>query len=333
MDWFPFRLAYPRDSTNHGHPRIKKSRRWDDDEGVAATVGTIMTLMVFLTVMGMFTNQFVPVWMSDNESAHMADAVQDFVTLKSQIDGIIVDYANELLAPAPIFVPVSLSAEGIPVFAAGTAGILSYVPASLTRYPWFNVTFASDEYTVSPSTDGSAGGYLELYCPNRYYVEQTLVYEAGAVILNQTNGEFIIAGPQFGVNNYVSGSSISRVVKITQVDLLGINKTIGGMGSKGVNADLLYASTTAYNSSSGTDLTFSIVSQHGSAWENYFKKQLNASLADLTYGTDFTVTKTKTAVSGWMTDYYTVTVTIHEVNVLDHSRATIQMSIGEMGGS
>jgi len=332
MDWFPLRLALSRDSTTQKRPRIKRSCRWDD-EGVASTVGTIMSLMVFLTAMGMFTNQFVPVWMSDNESAHMSDAIGEFVTLKSQIDGVIVDYANELLAPAPIFVPITLSAEGIPVFAASTAGILKYSPASLSDYPWFNITYASDEYTVSPATDGSAGGYLELYCPNRYYVEQWLVYEAGAVILNQSNGEFIIAGPQFAVSNFVSGSTVARVVKITQLDMLGINRTIGGMGSKGVNADVLYASTTAYNSSAGTDLTFSIVTQHGTAWENYFKKQLNSSMADLIYGVDFTVTKVKTTVGGWMTDYYTVTVTISEVNVLDHSRATVQMSIGELGGA
>ncbi len=332
MDWFPIQLARSRNVTSHRRESIRKSHRWDD-EGVASTVGTIMSLMVFLTAMGMFTNQFVPVWMSDNESAHMTDAIQEFVGLKSQIDGVVVDYANSLLAPAPIFVPVTLSAQGIPVFAGPTAGILKFVPASLADYPWFNVTYASDEYTVDSSTDGSAGGYLELYCPNRYYVEQKLIYEAGAVILNQSNGEFIIAGPQFSVTNYVGGTSIARVVKLTQLDMLGINKTIGGMGSKGVNADLLYASTTAYNSSAGTDLTFTIVSQHGTAWEKYFNRQLNSSLAGLTYGTDFTVTKTKTTVTGWMTDYYTVTVTIKDVNVLDHSRATIQISIGEMGGT
>jgi len=33
-----------------------------------------------------------------------------------------------------------------------------------------------------------SGGDLELYCPNRYFVEQHIIYENGAVILNQTDG-------------------------------------------------------------------------------------------------------------------------------------------------
>ena len=113
MDLSNLRLRYCRNSAVES---IKKSPRWDDEEGVAATIGTIMSLLVFLTFMGMFTNQFVPVWMSDNESTHMATAITQMVGLKADIDGLVVDYSNSQLAPAPIVAPYLYSRRRPPAY-------------------------------------------------------------------------------------------------------------------------------------------------------------------------------------------------------------------------
>jgi hypothetical protein len=318
-------------SANSAVETIKKSPRWGNDEGVAATIGTIMSLLVFLTFMGMFTNQFLPVWMSDNESTHMATVISQIQDLKSQIDGLVADYANSVLAPTPIFVPITLHATGIPIFAEPTAGILTMVHETGPVWPFMNVTYDSDsDFDLSGTTGGHCGGYIDMYAPNRYYVEQHLVYECGAVILNQTDGEFIIAGPGFTVNDVVVGSEVHRVVKLTQISLLGSNKTVGGTGTKGVTAEMLYAGTTALTSSTGSDVTLTIFSKHGPAWESYFKRSLNASIASLEYGVDFTVDMTMYDLPGRYNDYYVVTVTIDDVQVLDHSTATVHISIGDV---
>jgi len=311
--------------------RIRKSPRWDDEEGVASTIGTIMSLMVFLTAMGMFTNQFVPVWMSDNESAHMSTVIQQFVTMKSQIDGVIADNANSLVAPTPLFAPITLSAPGIPVFAGPTAGVLAFHPKSTYDRPSFNVSFEAEGYSLGPLNDGHSGGDIDLYCPNRYYIEQHVAYENGAVIVNQTDGEFIIAGIQLSVSNYIAGTETSRVVKLTQISMMGQNKTLGGMGSKGVNIDLMYADTSVYNSTLGSDIVITIVSAHGYAWSTFFETALNNTFSDLTYGTDFTVSRTLYDFTGYVHDYYITTVTIKDVNIFDHTHATVQVTLGELG--
>ncbi len=316
--------------------RIKKSPRWDDNEGVAATVGTIMALLVFLSFFGIFTNQFVPVWMSDNESSHMSTAIQQFATIKSSIDLAVSNYANSLVAPAPVFVPVTLSSAGIPVFAAGTSGILSFMPMSLSTKPFFNITYTyqsgSDLHTLSPSNDGQSGGVLDLYCPNRYFVEQHLVYENGALILNQSDGEYIIAGPQLSIKNAGDAVDPSIVVMITYMSLYGTNVTVGGAGSKGVNADLRFASTTAYTNPTLSDLTIQIVTQHGTAWYNYFDRMLG--LAGLTEGTnydmDVPVFHKYSSINSAL-NYYTMALVIHDVNILDYTQANVLMSIGEIG--
>ena len=320
--------------------RIKRSPRWDNEEGVSATIGTIMSLLVFLTFMGMFTNQFVPVWMSDNESAHMSEAVQQFVTLKSQIDTAISRYPNSLVAPAPIFVPVTLSAPGIPVFAASTAGILTLSPEDRGVKPMFNITYTYQSntsgtvytYQLNPTNDGYSGGYLDLYCPNRYYVEEHLVYESGAVILNQTDGEFIIAGLQLSVRNLGTALHPNRVMQITQVSIEGSNKTIGGTGSKGVSAELTYANTISYENGGdfGGPLNITIVSVHGTAWAQYFTRTLS-NQAGLAQGNGFNVTSTLHPKVGTIPAYYSITIQIDNIKILDHTHATVTMSIGELG--
>lgn len=334
MHLSPQHASYSANSTGE---RIKKSPRWDNDDGVAATVGTIMALLVFLAFMGIFTNQFVPVWMSDNESSHMSVVIEQFINLKSSIDLSISNYPNSLVAPSPTYVPVTLSSAGIPVFAGPTAGILTLSPDTLFSKSQFNLSYVwttngVTPYTIDPRNDGHTGGYLELYCPNRYFVEQRLIYEAGAVILNQSDGEFILAGPQLSVKNVGLVGNPSLVVKMTQVSVEGVNKTIGGTGSKGVTAEMTFADTVAYqnNFTNNSDtISLTIQSKHGIAWKNYFNRTLTA--AGLTYNSNYSITATfhKGVIS--QNDYYTVTITIQHVKVFDHTRAMVTLSIGELG--
>jgi len=334
MDLSPQHTSYSAISAGD---RIKKSPRWDNDEGVAATVGTIMALLVFLAFMGIFTNQFVPVWMSDNESSHMSTAIEQFINLKSSIDISISNYPNSLVAPSPIYVPITLSSAGIPVFAGPTAGILSLSPNMLTSKTNFNLTYTWTTdgvraYTIDERNDGHTGGYLELYCPNRYFVEQKIIYEAGAVILNQSDGEFILAGPQLSVKNVGLVASPDLVIKMTQVSIEGTNKTIGGTGSKGVTAELQFADSVPYqnNFTNGSDdLSITIMSKHGIAWKNYFNRTLEGS--GLVYDTNYHITSALHLTGNSQSNYYTVTITIHNVKIFDHTRAMVTLSIGELG--
>jgi hypothetical protein len=200
------------------------------------------------------------------------------------------------------------------VFAGPTAGILSLSPNMLTSKTNFNLTYTWTTdgvraYTIDERNDGHTGGYLELYCPNRYFVEQKIIYEAGAVILNQSDGEFILAGPQLSVKNVGLVSSPDLVIKMTQVSIEGTNKTIGGTGSKGVTAELQFADSVPY--------------------QNYFNRTLEGS--GLIYDTNYHITSALHLTGNSQSNYYTVTITIHNVKIFDHTRAMVTLSIGELG--
>jgi hypothetical protein len=336
MDLSPQCVSY---SAYSSADRIKKSPRWDNDDGVAATVGTIMSLLVFITMFGIFTNQFVPVWMNDNESEHMSVVIEQFSTLKSSVDISISNTANSLIAPTPVFVPLTLSSAGIPVFAASTAGIMSFVPEGFGSRPVINVTYnyystatGGTGYQLNSNNDGKAGGYLELYCPNRYYVEQRIIYENGAVILNQTDGEVVLAGPQFLVKNLGTSASPNRVMMMTQITLQGLNVTVGGTGSKGVTADL-FAETKALENSVDAvpQVTVEIESKHAWAWYNYFLNMLNGT-AGMTLGNGFNMTRpVLMEFENENLNYYSFTLVVDSIKVLDHTKAIVTISIGELG--
>ncbi len=58
-----------------------KRRLNGSEQGVATTVGTIMALLIFLSILSLITQQYVPVWMEDNEAYHMDEVKGQFADL------------------------------------------------------------------------------------------------------------------------------------------------------------------------------------------------------------------------------------------------------------
>lgn len=307
--------------------KIKRKKSWDD-EGVAATVGTILSLMVFLTGLGMFTNQYVPIWMEDNESSHMSDVIAQFSMLKAGVDMQILTAAGSgEISSAPIYTPFKLHADGIPVFASPTMGLLTLTADSVNGYPsftiGFNYTAGSQYYELNESNGGMTGGSLEFDGMNRFYVSQTLSYENGAIILNQSNGEIVLSGMSLRIVSL--GGDL--MVKVTQVSLAGVNKSLGGFGTKSVTSVLEYANYGKYVNSSGTTLSFVMVTKYGSAWEKYFQDLRDENEADIP-AADWSISKT--AVTVGTETYYRVAVTIDGITSLEYTKAIVTMTMADI---
>lgn len=304
-------------------PCIKRKKAWDD-EGVASTIGTIMALLIFLTFLGMFSNQYVPVWMKENEYNHMNDVVRQFSLLKMGITTLIENSEEGETASGPMYIPLQLHAEGIPIFATSTAGRLMLTGES-SGYPWYYVTYPyGDGDEFNDSNGAKVGGSLEFYGPNRYFVEQTLAFENGAIILNQTDGETVLqgAGMTFQVEEF--GGELR--VKMTQISLKATNKTVGGFGTKGISTTLDYSSYAKFTNTNGGPLTISIGSAYGSAWASYFTELLSSY--SFLSPSDWDVDSTAVVIGS--ETFYNVTVTIDNVNLLEHTRALISISIADI---
>jgi hypothetical protein len=278
--------------------------------------------MVFLTFLGMFTNQYVPIWMKDNESNHMNNVVGQLSNLKSGIDMQVLNN-NDQVASAPIFAPIQLQAEGVPVFASPTMGTLAFTSDGAIGGPSVNISYSYNvsgtTYELNWTNGGLTGGSLEFYGPNRYFIQQNVTMENGAIMLKQVDGEAMLSGIAIRIVN----TSGQLSVKITLTSLTGISKTIGGFGTKSITSTLEYTYYQKLTNASGHYFNLTINTKYPSAWKQYFSDLLNKS----GISSDNVEISSVIPYSG----YRTVTVAIPGVNILEYTKAVATISIADIG--
>ncbi len=293
--------------------KILPFRTWND-EGVASTVGTIMALMVFLSFLSLMTNSYVPVWMEDNESNHVNIVENQFGTLKWSVDNQILGSQITGHSDVVMYTPITLSAAGVPVFASPTAGALQIIPesgslSSMSVSFNYNSSDGSNTYAITETS----GGNVALYMPNRYFVQQTIIYENGAIIVNQSDGEIVRASPDFKLETYQGNLSMT----LTQVSLQGNNQSVAGFGTRGLNTNLIYCDFQEYDNVT-TNVTLTITSPYGQAWEKFMTSYLSQNAPGL-----YTLTSSE---SGGI---YTVTAQIQSVSTVINNHAYVEVSMAE----
>ena len=244
-----------------------------DDRGVASTVGTIMAILVFLTFLSLIVNQYVPVWMKDSEAAHMNAAVGQFGGFKGTIDlqVLAAQVAQQVglhYIPVTSSTPVTLGLDGVPIFAAPTVGEMTVRPDD---GPW-SVVFYYDIRGVPTRVTEAASGAVLLDVGNRYFIPQRIVYENGAVLKWQLDGQTMRAQPVF------EPSRVNNTLDLS-FQLVSI---YGRGGVTGTSTEIVSTKLFGLDRQDYEDLSSSIwinhTSAYGLAWYNF----LNASLSQRT---------------------------------------------------
>ncbi|MCK4443261.1 MAG: hypothetical protein KAW09_01875, partial [Thermoplasmata archaeon] len=256
------------------HYRIRRSVKWDD-RGVASTVGTIMSLLVFLTFMSLIVDQYVPAWMKDAESAHMNEAFGQFGDLKNNVDSQVLACQMARLVGQPCmrvttFTPITLGVDGVPLFSSPTAGVLQ-------MNAWEGNTSVEFSYQAGNFTwdvNSSSGGNIDLQVYNRYYVPQRVIYENGAVLVYQVDGQLVGIAPHFIIDNRTKYMEIS----LSQVTLLGSGGT-SGVSTEGVRSRLVTAESERYLNLT-SDFNFTLLTDYEKAWFHFYNDTLFEVFSD-----------------------------------------------------
>ena len=307
-----------------------------DEYGVASVIGTIMALLIFLTFMSMFVNTYIPIWMKENERLHMNEVQNQMGEVKGKIDNLIVNAQVTGTSMVNTYEPLTMGADGIPLFASATAGAVILKPSGTTT-TGIHAIFNSTANGAIVKVDETGGGKLEFYAPNRYYVGQWLAYENGALIVKQDAGEAMKATPSLEITK--SGGLFNIV--FTQIDISGTNSTMAGTGVAGVNINLIYLDTEKYVEPVGQNTTvLKINTVYNVAFMDFLNKTAKAadpfSNAPTTarVGNVYTVTVTK----GAMTEFiysdtlladksHMITLQVFNTGTLTLSRAFVQVDI------
>ncbi len=250
---------------------IRRLRR--DERGVASTVGTIMALLVFLTFLSLIVNQYVPVWMKDSEAAHVNEAIGQFGGIKGNIDlqvlgAQMAQNSGSVFLPTTASTAVTLGVDGVPIFSAPSLGQISTNP---DLGAW-NISFS---YRVGP-TPGvltrvwqNSSGQIDLFVGNRYYIPQHIVYESGAVIRAQTDGQVIRAEPTVQASK--SGSNLSLAFQLVNL--------YGQGGLVGTTTEVVNTKVFGVNLQTYTNIASTIFMNHTSAYGLAWYSFMNATLS------------------------------------------------------
>ena len=280
--------------------RYRRARRLRRDRhGVVAVIGTLLALLVFFALFGIFLTQYVPLWMTDNESQLTAQASTSFATFKSAVDA-----QYTLNGPQSYGSPFVISSQAVPLIAQPTQGSLVFLPSTCPGgffvkgvTPGWNATnngqpvnpaycmFANVTETIGPGGSGLywqsiASGALQLTLPNRYYTPENFFFEDDAVIQSQSSGYQIMAfPPPLNVSNLGGNTTVTS----SFLQLYGNASTVIGQGSEEVYSHLRYSQTVISNgrisgsSFTPTKFTFVIGTQYPCAWSPYLYKVVTSS--------------------------------------------------------
>lgn len=326
-------------------------------------IGTLLALLVFFTLFGVFVTQYLPLWMTENESAFSSSADLAFSNFKSAVDA-----QYQLGGPQTIGVPFTLSSASVPLLAQPTEGILEFLPSGCAK--GFNLTdagyakgigqpvnpagcmFVNISLQVGPGGSGFfsqriATGVVQMVLPNRYYTPETYFYEDDAVIESQPGGYQVMdVNSPLNVTHTGAGNT---TVSTSLLQLYGNESSIVGLGSQDLYSHYRYSqpvtSNGVYVAANMTyqpfTFAFEIGTQYPCAWWSFLNTVAGYSglaktdwkLTQLSPGTNSTSTTAPTTAtcssgSGATT---VLTLTVANVNYAQYYFAGAVVSTGVAG--
>ena len=292
-----------------------------------AVVGTLLALLVFFALFGVFLTQYVPLWMTDNESQFSAESAASFAQLKSNID-----FQYAVGGPATMGTPFVLASQGVPLIAQPTEGTLAFIPsacppyavtvgATTSYYSFYTAallpagktigqpvnpqrcTFENVTIGYGPGGAGTpyyqrvASGTLAMSLPNRYFSTELYYLEDDGIVQSQIGGEQIMLyNPPFNITTLASNTTITT----SFLQTFGNASTVVGQGTEEVYSHLRYSDFVTTNGKynagtrtfSNTNFSFEVGTQYPCAWYSFFRHQLNVSGLP---SADYTLTQNGTA--------------------------------------
>ena len=261
-----------------GSVKAPRKHCWGKDrKGASGVVVTLLVLLVAVGAISMFMAIYVPIWGKDSEATMMKRVQTQMLAVKENID-------MQVLAgkTSTITTRLTIGEEGGPVFH------LTQAPGSLKLAPeagLFRISRSSDQN----DSQGLAQGALEFASENRYYVDQKLRYENGALLVIQGSRTVMKASPHFESHRESDGN---LTASITLISLGGTSLIKSGTGDVTLESTLDVYDVTTYTGGdwiTGRNVSINITTGYPGVWADYFNSSMSRSGTGLVAGTDYVV--------------------------------------------
>jgi hypothetical protein len=321
-----------------------------------AVIGTLLALLVFFTLFGVFLTEYLPLWMTENEAALSSATALSFANFKSN-----VDTQYQLGAPGTLGTPFTMSSGSVPLLSQPTMGTLSFLPSTCPKAFIINhvngtigqplvpgyCMFANITLSQGPGGSGFfsqriATGALQMVLPDRYYSGETFFYEDDAVIQSQAGGyQTMIVNPPLNITRNAAGNT---TITTALLQLYGNASTVITQGSQVEYSHFRYSQPITSSGAVGPVnnsaipfvFKFEIGTQYPCAWDSFLTQTIqNSGLSNKNITLAFTpstFTPTPTACTNPTGATTILTLTVSNVNFVRFFNAGVQLSNG-VGGT
>jgi len=236
------------------------------DEGLVGIVVTVLIIGLIIVVSGIVQSVYVPQWLEQKEADHMYVVSYQFAQFKQSLDILSVIGQKNAISTY-----ITLGTSEMPIFGTGrTDDYLSILSDNCT----IEVANNTKSYSFSLGT-------VKYSSENSYYVDQSYIYEAGALILSQSGGSILNGKPFFSISNFTNVSFY-----IINISSFEGKKNAGGHGTYSFYIE--YLNSTYYTIDSFRFIN--ITTNYQNAWGIFFNEtslkysSLDYEIKDTDYG-------------------------------------------------
>jgi len=240
------------------------------DNAVVGVVTAILLTALVVAVLSLVQTVYVPEIMEQREAEHMEVVADQFASLKTVIDSQVSAKQVDL----PIATSVTLGSKELPYLMSVRAYGTLEIVADACRV---NITNSSD-------TESFPLGIIKYYSSNSYYLDQSYIYETGAMIVSQSQGNLMMIRPSFSVK--LEQSIINITFNMVNISALGQKSFAAGYGTYPIQTE--YLSLTENKTIESVE-NINITSQYTNSWHIFLKGVLEK--AGLVENTNFMISE------------------------------------------
>ena len=199
----------------------------ESNDAVVGIVTAVLLLGLFISVIALIQTVYVPNWMEQKEAEHMEIVRDQFSQLKFAID---IHSANKQ-PYTPIATTITLGSREYPFFMSQRSfGSLEIISDDLS----VNITY-NDTVTGTYKSRFFDLGSIKYSSNNAYFIDQSFIYESGAVITSQSDGDSISIKPVFVPVN--ESGEIIIYFTIINISSVGSKTFYGGYDSIAIQTE------------------------------------------------------------------------------------------------
>lgn len=227
------------------------------DDAIVGIVASFLIVGLIVVVVSVIQTVYIPEWMEQQEAEHMEEVGNQFAQLKYAIG----EHMLMKQKGVPISTSITLGSKELPFLMSSRAfGSLTILPDQCT------IIIKDINNTIKFS---SSLGVIKYSSANAYYLNQDYIYEAGAVILNQSQGYTMVIKPNFVFLNE-NEENIYMSFTITDISAVARKNSISGYGTYPIQTEF-----SGYNNFSIENVSKIIINSN---YQNAWNRSINGTL-------------------------------------------------------